>query len=41
MGGGGGVLGLIFAGYVPLASQNYYPIIVYSVANYRVQLSHF
>ena len=31
--GGGGVLGLIFAGYVLLASQNLYPIIVYSVAN--------
>ena len=29
-----GVLGLIFAGYVPLASQSPYPIIVYSVANY-------
>ena len=28
----GGLLGLIFAGYVPLASQNPYPIIVYSVA---------
>ena len=31
--GGGGVLGLIFAGYVPLTSQNLYPVIVYSVAN--------
>ena len=31
-GKGGGVLGLIFAGYVPLASQNPYPIIVYYVA---------
>ena len=31
-GGGGGVFGLIFAGYVPLASQNPYPIIVYYVA---------
>ena len=30
---GGGVLGLIFTGYVQLASQNSYPIIVYSVAN--------
>ena len=29
-----GVLGLIFAGYVPLAFQSPYPIIVYSVANY-------
>ena len=40
-GGGGKVLGLIFAGYVPLASQSPYPIIVYSVANYRPHLSHF
>ena len=40
-GGGGGVLGLIFAGYVPLATQSPYPIIVYSVANYRLHLSHF
>ena len=32
-GGGAGILGLIFAGYVPLASQSPYPIIVYSVAN--------
>ena len=30
--GGGGVFGLIFAGYVPLASQNPNPIIVYYVA---------
>ena len=37
-GGGGGVLGSIFAGYVPLASPNPYPIIVYSVANYRPHL---
>ena len=29
----GGMLGLIFAGYVQLASQSPYPIIVYSVAN--------
>ena len=36
-----GVLGLIYAVYVPLASQNPYPIIVYSVANYRPHLSHF
>ena len=28
--------GLIFAGYVPLASYNPYPIIVYSVAKYRL-----
>ena len=39
--GGGGFLGLIFAGYVPLASQNPYPIMVYSVAKYRPHLSHF
>ena len=31
--GGGGVLVLIFAGNVPLASQSPYPIIVYSMAN--------
>ena len=31
VGGGGGVLGLIFVGYVPLVSQSLYPIIVYSV----------
>ena len=30
-GGRGGVLWLIFAGYVPLASQSPYAIIVYSV----------
>ena len=30
--GGGGLLGLIFAGYVLLASQNSYPTIVYSAA---------
>ena len=43
MGGGGmgGLLKLIFAGYLPLASQSPYPIIVYSVANYRPHLSHF
>ena len=38
--GGGGVLGLLFAGYVPLASQSPYPIIVYFLANYRPHLSH-
>ena len=38
---GGGVGGLIFAGYVLLASQSPYPIIVYSVANYRPHLSQF
>ena len=32
--GGGGLLGSIFAGYVPLASQSPYPIIVYFEANY-------
>jgi len=31
-GAGGGLLGLIFAGYVLLASQSPYPIIAYSVA---------
>ena len=30
--GARGVLGVIFAGYVPQASQNPYPITVYSVA---------
>ena len=39
--GGGGKLGLILAGYVPLASHNSYPIIVYSVPSYRLLLSHF
>ena len=34
----GEVFGLIFAEYVPLASQNPYPIKVYSVANYRPHL---
>ena len=37
----GGVLGLIFAGYVPLASESPYPIKVYSGATYRPHLSHF
>ena len=37
----GGLLGLIFAGYVPLASQSPYPIIVYFVANCRPHLGHF
>ena len=40
-GGGGGVLGLSFAGYVPLASQSPCPIIGYFVASYRSNLSHF
>ena len=39
--GGGGVLALIFPSYVPLASQSPYPIIVYSVTNYRPHFSHF
>ena len=39
--GGGVLLGLIFAGYVPLASQSPYPIVVYSVANYRPLLNRF
>ena len=38
---GGGILRLIVAGYVPLASQIPYPIVVYSVANHRPHLSHF
>ena len=33
--GGGRVPGLIFAGFVPLASQSPFPSIVYSVAKYR------
>ena len=37
----GGVLGLILAGYVPLASQSTYPIVAHSVANYRPHLSDF
>ena len=40
-GGGGGKVVLILAGYVPLASHNSYPIIVYSVPSYRLLLSHF
>ena len=39
--GGWGALGIIFAGYVPLASQSPYPSIVYSLANYRPCLRHF
>ena len=39
--GGGGVLGLIFAGYVPLASQNRYSFIVYFLGNYRPHVSQF
>ena len=37
----GVLLRLIFAGYVPLGSYSPYPIIVYSVANYRPHLNHF
>ena len=40
-GGGEGVLGLIFAGYVPLASGLSPTPVVYSVANYIPHLSHF
>ena len=39
--GGGGGPWLLSAGYVRLASQSPYPIIIYSVANYRSHLSHF
>ena len=35
------MLGVIFARYVLLTSQNPYPIIVYSVPNYKPHLSHF
>ena len=38
-GGGGGVIGLMFAGYVLLASQSPYRIIVYFLANYRPYIS--
>ena len=41
VGEGGKLLGLIFAGYLPLASQSPYPIIVYSVAKHRPHLRHF
>ena len=34
------LLGLMFAGYVPLASQSSYPFIVYFWANYRPHLGH-
>ena len=33
---GGGIFKQIFAGYVPLASQSRYALIVYSVTNYRL-----
>ena len=38
---GGGGLGLMFAGLVPLASQSPYPILVYFLANYRLHPTHF
>ena len=40
-GGRGGGTWLMFAGYVPLASQSPYPIIVYFLAYYIPHLSHF
>ena len=41
-GGGEGVLGSIFAGYVPLASKNLFnPFIIYFMTNYRPHLSHY
>ena len=42
-GGGGRVFGLIFAGFVPLASQSPYPIVVdpYLVNFYFSELTHF
>ena len=40
-GWGGGLVGLMFAGYVPLSSQSPIPIIVYILANYRPRFSHF
>ena len=40
--GGGGYLGqFLLCNIVPLTSPNPYPIIVYSVANFRPHLSHF
>ena len=41
LGGGGGYSGLMFVGYLPLASQSSCPIIIYFWANYRPQISHF
>ena len=41
LGGRGELLGSIFAGYVPLSFQNFYPFIVYCVANYSPHLCHF
>ena len=40
-GGGGRLLGSIFAGYVPLASQKSYPFMAYFMSDYRPHLSHF
>ena len=40
-GEGGGVLGYMFAGYVPLDSHSPYPIIVYFLGNHTPHLSHF
>ena len=40
-GKGGGATWSSFAGYVPLASQNTSSNIVYSVAKYKLHLSHF
>ena len=41
--GGGGVFGLIFTGYVPLASQSPYLIVVdpYLVTFYFYEVNHF
>ena len=39
--GGGELRGLIFAGYVLLASQSPYPFIVYAAANYRPHQGYF
>ena len=36
----GGLFEYVFAGYVPLVSHNPYAIIVNSVANYRLRISH-
>ena len=41
VGEGGGVLGLMFAGYVQLAYKSPYSIIVYFLANCRPHLGHF
>ena len=41
LGAGGGTSGSIFVGYVPLACQNPYPFIVYSVAYCRPYFCYF